>query len=979
MSIPHSRLRREVAAAGCLLLAGMLARLYAAWCFRHVLNLDAGVVALMAKHIAEGGAFPVFFYGQPYMGSFEVLFGALFCRLFGVSGFAVCLGTVFVSFWLMPVVYLWARDAAGHKAGCLALAYVVIGPGGFFHYNASPRGGYAAILTLSAFLVWYSTRMALVWYRTRRQSGRDFVLLGLAAGVAWWSSQLTVPAMFAAGAILALVLRRALFTRRLLYGVGGFLLGSSPFWFYNIVSGWPSFQFVGTFGRARFSEGLILMFRERLPSLILPAIGSPLLRNIALLIYSSLAFFGLIVFIRSRLSGDKPLFLYMTGLVLFFTFFSIISAGSHFAAMPTPRYALPMVAPIAVLSGIVMTRFRRRFFFMIACVPFLFLVAMQVPVLRWALESERADRRRAERILHVGDMLAERGLDTLYASYVYRAWNFILRERSIFVDATKVLYLPHAQQAELADNIAVLRDYGDISDFVERMCGRAELLDFEGCHIYHDIAFPEKGYRYIEPEQFESATDALGRDVVMLLTDGREDTYWNSPGITEDDPLVLEFRQPVFVNGFRIVATHNRGYPFLWSLEGRTHGGDWVVIHDRRPLSMYFQSGPRFYWSGRSSRMEAAFPRMKVTHLRFTHHRVRKDFHWSIHTLQVTGPDEPVPHDEEEWIGRLLIELRERGIGRLYADRWASNKIHVMSDGAITTAMDNRIFSDRPFLADDTVAFTDDTAMLVRVEDGFHLRRSLSHRGISWDESVVGPWVLFANFAGRYDGIDSCLRWTGFGALRDDSLWAKRLTREAMTRVRAGLADATALDMLDEALLVNPVLYRALTERAKVLRAMGMEQEAEEAAENIRLISQPEIPAHIRFCNGLEFLGYALDVEKVIPGESFSMTGHWRFPADLDFEHLVVFVHFRRDGILFQDDHYPIGGLPNWWTRNQIDVPIVMGKREIHVPDGIAPGPVEMFIGVYDRTTWKRLRPKTGLQARERGVIIPDALMVIDR
>ena len=121
------------------LLAGGLVRLYAAWCFRHNMNLDAGIVALMAKHIAEGREIPVFFYGQAHMGSLEPLFGGLFCRLFGVSGFAVCLGTAFTSFWLLPVVYCWARDAAGRFAGIAALAFVVIGPGGFFHYNGTPR------------------------------------------------------------------------------------------------------------------------------------------------------------------------------------------------------------------------------------------------------------------------------------------------------------------------------------------------------------------------------------------------------------------------------------------------------------------------------------------------------------------------------------------------------------------------------------------------------------------------------------------------------------------------------------------------------------------------------------------------------------------------------------------------------------------------------------------------------------------------
>ncbi len=53
-----------------LLLLGAAARIFGAWCLRHNLNLDAGVVGLMAKHISEGSAYPVFFlrptlYGHP--------------------------------------------------------------------------------------------------------------------------------------------------------------------------------------------------------------------------------------------------------------------------------------------------------------------------------------------------------------------------------------------------------------------------------------------------------------------------------------------------------------------------------------------------------------------------------------------------------------------------------------------------------------------------------------------------------------------------------------------------------------------------------------------------------------------------------------------------------------------------------------------------------------------------------------------------
>src|SRR5215217_7040956 len=46
---------------------------------------DQAVVGLMAKHLAEGRAFPLFYYGQHYMLAVEPWLIAPFVKLFGAS------------------------------------------------------------------------------------------------------------------------------------------------------------------------------------------------------------------------------------------------------------------------------------------------------------------------------------------------------------------------------------------------------------------------------------------------------------------------------------------------------------------------------------------------------------------------------------------------------------------------------------------------------------------------------------------------------------------------------------------------------------------------------------------------------------------------------------------------------------------------------------------------------------------------------
>ena len=54
-----------------LLTLSCFLHIYALRSVGHGLEPDEAVVGLMAKHISEGRELPVFYYGQPYLGSLE--------------------------------------------------------------------------------------------------------------------------------------------------------------------------------------------------------------------------------------------------------------------------------------------------------------------------------------------------------------------------------------------------------------------------------------------------------------------------------------------------------------------------------------------------------------------------------------------------------------------------------------------------------------------------------------------------------------------------------------------------------------------------------------------------------------------------------------------------------------------------------------------------------------------------------------------
>ena len=71
---------------------------------------DECVLGLMAKYVAQGKEFPLFFYGQHYaLSSVEAAAGALGFLGFGVS--AVSLKLAMLALWTVGVLFLYLAQA----------------------------------------------------------------------------------------------------------------------------------------------------------------------------------------------------------------------------------------------------------------------------------------------------------------------------------------------------------------------------------------------------------------------------------------------------------------------------------------------------------------------------------------------------------------------------------------------------------------------------------------------------------------------------------------------------------------------------------------------------------------------------------------------------------------------------------------------------------------------------------------------------
>ncbi|MBV8713531.1 MAG: hypothetical protein JOZ65_00545 [Chloroflexi bacterium] len=176
---------------------------------------DEAVVGLMARHIAFLGERPVFYWGQPYLGSLEAFTAAPLFRLFNSSTFLLKLVPTGYSLGFLWLAALFARSAFGIGPGLATAAYLALPPAMWAVWSTKARGGYAEVLFLGQALLLVTLVLA------REPNRRLAMLWGLLAGLAFWTHLLAI--VYLVPALLYLVLGRG---RWSLSQVGMLLFGA---------------------------------------------------------------------------------------------------------------------------------------------------------------------------------------------------------------------------------------------------------------------------------------------------------------------------------------------------------------------------------------------------------------------------------------------------------------------------------------------------------------------------------------------------------------------------------------------------------------------------------------------------------------------------------------------------------------------------------------------------------------------------------
>lgn len=745
-------------------------RLFFAWMFANAITSDHGVVCLMVKHMAEGRSFPIFYYGQPYMGSLEPMVSALIARIIGLSGFAVNTGAALAGALSVLVVFVWSRRAFGLTAGIASALFLLIGSQHWCQFMSWGYGGYALLTLCSTTMLWQ------VWELMRRSeaSPRAFAWraawLGVVAGVGWWTHPLILWALVASAVLLVVRFVRRPPWGGAIAGVAGFFVGSAPLWIWNVFNNWKTFGMLSGEGHPEWRVGMGRFFGYMLPALLDLNRAQRIWNLTGGVVIGVLILMALLLAVRlKRSTRDCAPLLCIVVIAVFGAVSVVLFGQSRFALLNTARYGLTLMPLIAILIGAGVAALVHWLPFGLGWFPLALLVALQCVHIPGYLRGRGEFAAFEKNVEVLGASLAADGVEAVYTRYPVR-WgnyglNFLLREQFCFSDFGGDRIRSYQETLEFSEHLAVLNDYQGIS----------RLLKYGGGEGFHRIISPRLHYHAgFRAPTLLSGTRAAWRSDDLSAADGdalsdrnaSTSVVWPFP--KGEVKVVFELDQPTRLGAVRLFS-QTRYYPGKIAMDVLPEGaeGTWTNVISETVASRLYWSGPRAYWAGVGYRMElrsdVSYP-VKAVRLKMT--PFRSSFDIVLSEVDLLTQD-ATRFDGEESVELLKLTVSTNGVKRLYADRWVVNAFMKDATPACLVSAEPKIFRHRQeSLCDVELEPCEGDAFVVRQGEMDPVVQLLLQQGCSTVIEHIAPWDVI-----RVTAVDSepaspvSLVWVGWTLL----------------------------------------------------------------------------------------------------------------------------------------------------------------------------------------------------------------------
>ena len=614
------------------------------------MDSDMAINGLMARHILDG-AFPVFFYGQPYCGSLEAFWAAPFFLLFGADRFTLNLSILVLSLFFLGAVILLARRVLDSQGAWLAALFTALPSYYLIHHSVLARSAYIEIPLLGTLLFILTLKAT----QGNRPSPAIFLALGLLSGAAAWTHFLSIFYLIPLGLFLFLKDRCFWCRKTMLFFLPGLLLGALPFLVYNWIHPLATWTYLqGHAAQEPFLATARGFLAGKVPEIL--GVMDNGTRAFFLPYFSALAYgcwlgVFLSVFFRRRkalgrlLIGDASRIEGIDLLLIFLCCFPVLYFNSGFSGARTARYLVPLFTALPILLGFSLQGLRDHgkslFSLLLGCLlisnlygilDHLFLIHPEKLRAYW--ETRETDQR-------LFRFLKARGINR---AYVNDYWNgprltFDAREEVIFAQAYQDRYPGYTRLADASARVAYVftGETINVGDTLRALGGEFRKEQIGPYGVYYHFRPPEYAYEEIDPADWRLEAN-YNPQLIANLTDRDMTSAWTSgrpqlPGMT----LTVDLgRIYPLVSRLLLFTLEEFDTPRGLRLEGSIDNHSWEKIYD---IPSYWRP---FFWSaGRpfnlpdNGPVEMVFPPRPLRFLKLSQTGSDDHFTWTVHGLTV--------------------------------------------------------------------------------------------------------------------------------------------------------------------------------------------------------------------------------------------------------------------------------------------------------------------------------------------------------
>ncbi len=222
-------------------LSAFFLRLYFVLKTNEVLNADESLIMIISKHIAEFKDFPVFHYGNSYLGTLDNYISVIFVKIFGLNVISLRLTPIFLSLIFIFTTKKLVEIILNKKGAIISAFYIAFPPIFLLMWNIRMFIGYIDILILGDILYLILLKL-IINYESLNSKQRiiKFSFLGFISGLGMWCHFLFI--VYILTAIIFFVIsyfnKKDIVNLISIKNIAGFiffaLIGFSPVLFFNI-------------------------------------------------------------------------------------------------------------------------------------------------------------------------------------------------------------------------------------------------------------------------------------------------------------------------------------------------------------------------------------------------------------------------------------------------------------------------------------------------------------------------------------------------------------------------------------------------------------------------------------------------------------------------------------------------------------------------------------------------------------------------